>query len=188
MTCPEFQARFSDYYDGTGEPAFMTEASSHLDGCAECRRYRDVVEQGIQILKAVPTPSVSDDFLPRLQHRIYHLEDGPALGQSETAGSATTATTALAIAMLIALAAWSPALVQSPEVDLPPIVVNRPAARVLGVRPPVLWAGNAEVTFAPSIPAVHQGLWDDPRLFTRYSPLTATEVRRHPVMRRADLD
>src|SRR5688572_22761241 len=136
MTCPEFQARFSDYYDGTGEPAFMTEASSHLDGCAECRRYRDVVEQGIQILKAVPTPSVSDDFLPRLQHRLYHLEDGPALARGETAGSATTTTTAMAIAVLIAVAAWSPVLVKAPEVALDPIVVSQPEPRVVGIRTP----------------------------------------------------
>ena len=185
MTCSEFQNRFSDYYDGTGEAAFMTAASRHLDGCAECRRYRDVVEQGIQILKAVPSPSVSDDFLPRLQHRIYHLEDGSALSRRETAGSATTTTTALVIGALIAAAAWSPALVRPPEVVLEPIVVSQPEPRVVGIRTPdyrPLLALEPENETS----VIHQGLWDDPRLLTRYSPLASGRARS--ALRHADLE
>ncbi len=86
MTCSEFQNHFSDYHDSLGDPAFMVAASAHLDGCPECRRYRGEVEQGIEVLRSLPGPSVGDDFLPRLKHRIYHLEDGPALRRREMAG------------------------------------------------------------------------------------------------------
>ena len=130
MTCSEFQHRFSDYYDGTAEPSFLEEADAHLGMCPGCRRYHEVFVRGSEILRAAPPPlAVLADFLPRLQHRIYHLEDGPALSGRGTVGSATTVTTALAIAMLIALAAWSPVLVRAPEVDLAPIVVDRPEPR-----------------------------------------------------------
>jgi hypothetical protein len=184
MTCSEFQAHFSEYYDAAGDAQFMAAASSHLDGCSECRRYRNVVEQGIQILRAVPAPAVSGDFLPRLQHRIYHLEDGPALARGETAGSATTTTTALAIAMLIALAAWSPALVRAPEVAIEPIGVTQPEPRVVGIRTPEYRDQLALEAAEASL--IHQGLWDDPMLLTRYSPLTA--ARGRSALRQADLE
>ena len=190
MNCSEFQNRFSDYYDGTGEPAFVMEVSRHLDGCPECRRYRDVVEQGIQVLRAVPSPSVTDDFLPRLQHRIYHLEDGPALSRRETtAGSATTTTTALVIAMVIAAAAWSPALVRAPEVVLEPVVVTQPEPRVVGIRTPDYRDLLAlEPVGSDDASLIHQGLWDDPMLLTRYSPLTAGRARSRSALRQADLE
>jgi hypothetical protein len=189
MNCSEFQNRFSDYYDGTGEPAFVSEASKHLDGCPECRRYRDVIEQGLQILRAVPAPAVTDDFLPRLQHRIYHLADGQALARRETsAGSATTTTTALVIAMLIAAAAWSPALMRPPEVVMQPIVVTQPEPRVVGVRTPDYRDLLALETEADPASLIHQGLWDDPLLLTRYSPLTAGRARSRSALRQADLE
>jgi len=186
MTCAEFQNRFSDYYDAAGDAVFMAEASGHLDGCADCRRYRDVVEQGIQILKAVPSPSVSDDFLPRLQHRIYHIEDGSALTRRETAGSATTTTTALAIAMLIAVAAWSPALVREPEVAIAPIVVTHPEPRVVGIRTPDY---RERLALQPeAVPVLDEKLWDDPMLLTRYSPLANGRSRNRSALRQADLE
>jgi len=184
MTCAEFQDRFSDYFDGKGDPRSMTEASAHLDGCADCRRYRDVVERGIRVLRTVPGPSVPGDFLPRLQHRIYHLKDRAGLWQREAAGSAstTTTTTALVIAMLVAAAAWSPVLVQAPEVTLDPIVVSEPEPRFVGVRTPSL----RTVPEQP-VGAMHRGLWDDPLLLTRYSPLSSALDAR-TAMRRADFE
>lgn len=184
MTCSEFHDRFSDYYDGTGEPSFLGEADAHLSACARCRRFHEVVARGAEILKGAPQLSVADDFLPRLQHRIYHLEDGAALSGAE-AGSAATVTTAVAIAALIALAAWSPALLRAPEVELSPIVVNRPEPRIVGVRPPQFWISASE----PGIrAAVDRDLWDDPQLFLRYSPLTAPSVRQVTTVRSADLE
>jgi len=186
MTCSEFQNHFSDYHDSLGDPAFMAAASAHLDGCPECRRYRGVVEQGVEVLRSLPYPSVGDDFLLRLKHRIYHLEDGPALRRREMAGSATTTTTAFAIAALIAVAAWSPVLTLAPEVVLDPIVVTRPEPRVIGIRPASPRA--LLVQLAREEAMVHRGLWDDPLLLTRYSPLTAGRTRSASAMRQADLE
>ena len=184
MTCSDFQERFSDYHDGVGDPTFMAAASAHLDACPGCRRYRDVVERGIQILRAVPAPAVGDDFLPRLQHRIYHLEDDHVLNPRET-GSATTTTTAVAIALLIAAAAWSPVLMKPPEVLIDPVVVSRPEPRVVGIRTPD-YRQLLALEPAAAEPVVQRGLWDDPLLLTRYSPLTARSAGSP--MRQADLE
>jgi anti-sigma factor RsiW len=182
VTCSDFHDRFSDYYDGTAEPSFLGEADAHLAACPDCRRYHSVLVQGSAILRSVPRLSVSEDFFGRLQHRIYHLEDASTIGRE--AGSATTVSAAVAIAALIALAAWSPALVRAPRVELAPIVVSQPEPRALGVRPPQLWMSANGSGFAS---AVDRGLWDDPELFTRYSPLMAPSVQM-AVVRRADLE
>jgi anti-sigma factor RsiW len=183
MTCSEFNDRFSDYYDGTGDPAFLGAADAHLADCAECRRYHAVVVQGSAVLRSAPALAVPEDFLGRLQHRIYHVDDASAI--SREAGSATTVPAAVAIAALIALAAWSPALIRAPRVELPPIVVSRPEPRPVGVRPPQFWISPGASSF---VSAVERGLWDDPELFTRYSPLMAPSVQRVTLVRRADLE
>jgi hypothetical protein len=184
MTCTELRDRFSDYYDGTGEPSFLGDADAHVAGCADCRRYHAVVVEGSAILRGAPKLSVAEDFFPRLQHRIYHIEDGSALVRAERA-SGSTVSTAVAIAALIAVAAWSPALVQEPEVELPEIVVSRPQPRAVGVRAPQLWVAQSEPSF---VSAAERGLWDDPALFTRYSPLMAQTVERVSVGRHADFE
>ena len=91
MTCSEFHDRFSDYYDGTGDPSFLGEADVHLAACADCRRYHAILVQGSAILRSSPRVTVSEDFLGRLQHRIYHIDDATAIGRE--AGSATTVST-----------------------------------------------------------------------------------------------
>jgi hypothetical protein len=183
VTCSEFHERFSDYYDGTGEPSFLGEADAHVASCPDCRRYHAVLVQGSAILRSTPRLAVSEDFLGRLQHRIYHVEDGVSLGRE--AGSATTISAAVAIAALVALAAWSPALIRAPQVELAPIVVSRPEPRAVGVRPPRLWVSAGASSF---VSAVERGLWDDPELFTRYNRLMAPSVRQVSVVRRADLE
>jgi hypothetical protein len=177
MTCYDFQNRFSDFFDGTAEPSFLREADAHLAECVDCRRYHDVVTQGSAILRRMSPVVVADDFFPRLQHRIHHLEDGPALGHADMAGSGATVATAVAVAVLIVIAAWSPALMRPPQIALAPIVVSQPEPRALGVRPLLLWTGSTQATQSSSVSAVDQGLWDDPQLFVRYSPLAATSVR-----------
>jgi hypothetical protein len=208
MDCSDFRDRFSDYIDGTADPSFVEEADAHLAGCESCVRYRDVVARGSGLLRRMAPVSVSDDFLPRLQHRIYHIEDSAALAQA-SAGSGTTVAAALGIAAVIAAAAWAPALMHPPEVALPPVVVSHPEPRVVGLRPPHLWSGVdvgprvfasnldepgafvATMDLGPAVfissvefsastieASVTRGLWDDPRVFVRYSPLaTAHETR-----------
>lgn len=180
MTCTDFRDRFSDYYDGTGAPSFLGDADAHVAACPDCRRYHAVVAEGSAILRGGAPVAVSEDFMPRLQHRIYHLEDDSALARAQSA-SGTTVSTAVAIAALIALAAWSPTLMREPRVELPEIVVSRPEPRAVGVRAPQLWVSASEPTF---VSAVDRGLWDDPEVFTRYSPLVAPTIRQASVVRR----
>lgn len=108
MDCSEFIARFSEYYDRRTQDDAAGPMEAHLETCDSCRRYHRVVSQAGQLLRSLPRPSVSADFRPRLQHRIYHVEDERVLPSSS--GSGVTATTALAMAVLVAFAAWTPAM------------------------------------------------------------------------------
>jgi anti-sigma factor RsiW len=137
MSCSEFIDRFSDYFDGVGDTAFVQEAEAHLATCCSCRRYAEVVRKGGELFRAAPTVSVRGDFYPRLRHRIYHLEDARSLSRGSV-GSATSAATILGMAVLLSLVAWSPVMRSGrPQVELSPIVVSSPSpVRPFGVRPP----------------------------------------------------
>lgn len=182
MNCPQFLERASDYLDGTGDDAFLAAAEAHLDRCIDCRRYVEVVRRGSHLLQSFPRLEVSDDFQPRLQHRIYHIEDGEALAGG-SAGSGTTAVTALVMAILVTAAAWSPALrATPPEVELSPIVVSRPEARPLGLR-----VGRGLLLTAPG-DAFPRQLWDRSHaLLYRYSPLSGNRAQ-DDVVHRAGLE
>lgn len=183
MTCTEFLERFSDYVDETSSPGFREEAEAHLDGCRACRRYLEVLERGTQLLRSFPDVEVSDDFHPRLQHRIYHIEDEDSLARGHV-GSAATAATVLGMAVLLVLAAWSPALVtRDMIVEMSPIVVTQPAPRPLGlraVRSGVSLDGTARIGTSADFTRGTNAL-----LF-QYSPL-ARRLNQSPVQR-AGLD
>lgn len=129
MTCSEFVEGFSDYHDGTASAVGIREAEDHLSSCAGCRRYRDVLVRGAEVLRALPTPGVREDFVPRLQHRLYHVDQKEALHRQSTSGSPGVAV--FGVAVLFAAAAWSPTLHRGvPVVELAPIVVShRPVPR-----------------------------------------------------------
>ena len=186
MTCSDFIEGFSEYFDGMAAPERVDAFEAHLERCESCRRYRDVFARGRKLLRSFPEVEIRDDFEPRLRHRIYHLEDGERIDPGS--GSATTAATALGMAILLVLAAWSPALL-SPEVDveLAPIVVSRPAT------PPPLRAGPAglrapNLSLVPAGDAVRLGSerpdpWRSPNaLLYRYSTL-ADRARQRGLVR-----
>ncbi|HKJ01512.1 MAG TPA: zf-HC2 domain-containing protein, partial [Longimicrobiales bacterium] len=79
MTCTEFVDGFSEYHDGTASEAQIRRAEDHLASCPRCRRYREVVVQGAALLRSLPPPDVQEDFVPRLQHRLYHVDEEAAL-------------------------------------------------------------------------------------------------------------
>lgn len=125
MTCSEFVARLSEYLDGGASPEDLREAEKHLSACSSCRRYRDVVERGVELLRTLPLPEVPEDFGPRLQHRLYHVDAESVLGGP--ASSAAPGMTVLGMALLLAAVAWVPTLrPTAPEVELPVIEVSRP--------------------------------------------------------------
>lgn len=170
MTCTEFVERFSEYHDGTALEAQIREAEDHLDSCRQCRRYRDVVAQGAELLRSLPAPDVREDFVPRLQHRLYHVDEEAALHRHTSSG--TTALAVFGVALLLTAVAWSPTFRQgAPVVELAPIVVSRPPASrmrpvvfsALSTRRPITRARNAAL-----FDDAHTLLFEYSRLAQRY--------------------
>lgn len=107
MTCQEFLVRHAEFMDELLPPLEVARWEAHLSACASCARYDRVVRQGIRILRASPQVEPSSDFFPRLQHRLYNLEDEMRAGSR---GPGAGAMASLAIAGVLALLAWSPLL------------------------------------------------------------------------------
>jgi anti-sigma factor RsiW len=166
MNCSEFISRFTDYVDGDVPPPDVEAMEGHLSGCESCRRYKTVVEHGAALLRSLPAPELREDFEPRLQHRLYHVQEERSVPEHVT--SRTPAFAVFGIAVLLTAVAWSPLLRENaPVVQLDPIVVDRapvaPRARPLGPQRRPL-----ELRIAP---VLDEGLWDDTRLY-EYSPLS----------------
>jgi anti-sigma factor RsiW len=177
MNCTHFLARFSEYYDGLMDPEERERAEEHLRDCASCRRYRRVVERGVERLRSLQPVSVPDDFQARVRDRLRHEEDdrGPAMVGSAASGTSLGA--ALAMALLLVAVAWSPSLEDgAPEVRVPAIVVSEPAPSVrpgLSVPASSFFRARSELRVDLDAPT----LWRDPgSLLHEYSSLH----RRYP--------
>lgn len=159
MDCKEFVERFTDYYDGVARSEDSSEMETHLASCDSCSRYRNVLEQGSSLLRSLPEPELRDDFAPRLEHRLYHVQDERAF---EPAASGAPALTVLGIAILLTAMAWTPLLRDSaPQVELAPIIVDRAPSLQ---RAPAASGGLS--TFGVQRPAsLEVGLWEDARLY-----------------------
>lgn len=107
MRCQEFLVRHTDYLDGLLGSEESRRYEDHIVECASCARYDRVIRQGVEILRAAPAIEPSPDFFPRLQHRLYHVEDELRTGSR---GPGANAVVSLAIAGVLALLAWSPLL------------------------------------------------------------------------------
>ncbi len=123
MECNGFLQRFSEFHDGEAADADVFE--QHLTECPGCRRYTDTVSRSLALLRAIPGVTVGEDFHPRLQHRIYHIQED--LARRRRGAPFTRLGVAFAATILLALAIWGPELVQeTPQVAFPPIVVSEP--------------------------------------------------------------
>lgn len=170
MTCSEFVECYSEVRDGIACKVIAREAEEHLASCSSCRRYHQVVERGSELLRALPEPDIRDDFVPRLQHRIYHVDQEEAIRRHASSGA--TGLAVLGMAVLLAAVAWAPVLRRgAPVVELPPIVVNRPppAARARAVAAFTAFSTRSR---ASTVQALEAGLWGDARtLLFEYSRL-----------------
>lgn len=127
MDCQEFLSSYTDYRDGLLSEKDVARMEVHLSGCPSCRRYMKVVDEGVEELRSLPDVTATEDFRPRLQHRIYHVADEEAFLEDGSRGSGTTAVAAVGIAILLTVAAWTPVLRQAGStVTLPAIVVSQP--------------------------------------------------------------
>ncbi|MDX1396119.1 MAG: hypothetical protein R3195_17190 [Gemmatimonadota bacterium] len=181
MRCDDFIANYSDYRDGILAEELRAEHERHLAECARCRRYDHVVERGVSLCGDLPAASPSHDFLPRLQHRIYHLEDAARLTPRRAVGGA--ALVAVAGVGFLAVT-WLPfATRMSVEVQLPPVAVEVPEPEYAETRsnpfrdgPPFFDDRAFLVPFSPTLD-------ESSDLFTTYSLTVESawnEVREGP--------
>lgn len=139
MECKEFLEGYSAYLDGVVSREEREAFRQHLERCEACARYDRVVQRGIEIFRNLPRPDPSPDFLPRLRHRLYHIEDGIPFDSARHGGSA--ALLAVAAVGLFALA-WLPFATQMPvEVELPAVAVEAPPPEAERALPSLLDPG-----------------------------------------------
>jgi len=189
MNCSRYVADFSIFLDGNAPEDELRDFEAHLAECDACRRYRQVVEQGSEVLRALPWPELTEDFGPRLQHRLYHVDDSVALAHG---ASATPAMTVVGMALLLTAIAWSPTLwPNAPQIALEPIVVDqapRRTSRTLPVRPAMAMPGAFPQRPREPLRDLEGGLWDDAQaLMYEYSPLSQ-RYRQRASVRRTGLD
>lgn len=167
MSCSDFLARFSEFHDGEVGPDDREAFEAHLDACAACRRYREVVERGIALLRTLPAPSPREDLRQRLQHAIYHVDESRMRRRSSSTLTGTGAMGLVAAVAILAGILWTPVLFEDvPSVELPPLVVNAP---VSAPRPaPAVPSLRSD----PSAPFQDSDLWAQPNtLLFEHSPL-----------------
>lgn len=131
MDCDTFLDGHSDYRDGLLMLPDRVVFEAHLRECASCARYDRVVAGGVQVLRARPELEVADDFMDRLQHRLYHVDDELAAARRRRGPVSRGAAAALAAAASIAAVALVPQLFPGASrtvTMLQPVAATAPAA------------------------------------------------------------
>jgi len=124
MSCDQLIERYTDYRDGLLEAEALAEVETHLAACECCARYDRVMRRGLELLADMPEPETSDDFMPRLRHRLYNVDCGIAEGRRSFGGSA--ALVGVAAVGLLALF-WLPFAASVPlEMELPAVSAQYP--------------------------------------------------------------
>jgi hypothetical protein len=124
MSCDRFIELYSDFRDGVLGPQECAELEAHRESCPCCARYHRVMQRGLEILSTVPSAESSDDFMPRLRHRLYNVDCGVTESRKRFGGSA--ALIGVAAVGLLALF-WLPFAATVPvEMELPPISAQAP--------------------------------------------------------------
>lgn len=130
MRCTGFLEEYTDFRDGLLGPDRESEIRAHLDDCSSCRRYDKVVRDGLSLLSELPEAEASGDFMPRLQHRLYNVDQG-VLDTSSNRFLGSAALVAVAAVGLLALF-WLPFAASVPvELELPAVAVDRPPEQVV---------------------------------------------------------
>ena len=182
MDCSDFVSRFSEFYDAPAGAPVRRDAEAHMGECEKCARYEQVVSRGVGLLQAMPQMELPESFRPRLQHRLFHVEDGDAAAQA-TSGSAVPVAAALGMAVLLTIIAWYPTVGRAtPEVSLPAIIVSGPPESE-----PLFPTDALGLPVGSSL-NLGSGLWSNPNtLLYEYSPMSE-RYRNNAVLRRTGLD
>ncbi len=70
MTCTEFLAQMTDYFDGEVEPGLLEEIKSHLCECHHCEILVDTTRKTIQVYRNHQVYELSEDVRERTVARI----------------------------------------------------------------------------------------------------------------------
>ena len=133
--CRRFLDRYSDYRDGRLEPEVRSELINHLEVCACCARYDRVIRQGVRVLRAEPSEEAARPMRVASVRRRALAADRRSQALS-AAGSGMTLAASLIVTVLLTAAAWLPFLsLQTPEVDMPPVVASAPTVPALPAVP-----------------------------------------------------
>ncbi|HST60155.1 MAG TPA: zf-HC2 domain-containing protein [Longimicrobium sp.] len=132
MDCDTFLDGHSDFRDGLLMLPERVAFEAHLRECDHCARYDRVVDKGVRVLRDQPELEVSDDFMDRLQHRLYHVDDEMAAARRRRSPVSRGAAAALGAAASVAAVALLPRLyagAAAPTVTLlQPVAASAPAA------------------------------------------------------------
>lgn len=137
MDCGTFLDGYSDFRDGLLSLPERVAFERHAKECDHCARYDRVVSKGVDVLHGMPELEVSDDFMDRLQHRLYHVEDEMAAVRRRRSPVSRGAASALTAAACIAAVALLPRLYSAaaPTVAvLPSVAASAPRAADTGYR------------------------------------------------------
>ena len=158
---------------------------AHLSECPKCRRYSEALLAGRDLIRSLPSLDVPSDFRPRLDHRIFHIEDGKSIAR-QSMGTGATTVSVLAVAVLVALSAWAPVLqLLDSQVELPPVIVAEPTL-------PSFTPEEPKPTFPRNLPIFtttefQDGIWGDSHdLLREYSPIG--ERRRNQALLRVGIE
>ena len=166
MDCSNFVIKYTDYKDGSASAEVVGRMQEHLSVCESCRRYEAVVECGSSLLRALPRPELREDFQPRLQHRLYNLQEKRFVSNLPTSRAPTFAV--VGIAMLLTAVAWAPLLSsRTTAVELEPIVVDQAPALTTARQ---VGSSSAEMVGDDPPEELDSDLWHDARVYD-YSPL-----------------
>ena len=127
MDCGIFLNGYSDYRDGLLPAEERAAFEAHAKECEHCARYDRVVAKGVRVYRDLPRLEVSDDFMDRLQHRLYHVDDELAAARRRRSPVSRGAAAARAAAAAIAGVALLPRLypLAAPTVTMLPTVAAR---------------------------------------------------------------
>ena len=171
MDCQEYLRKFSDYFDGPADTELSRAMEEHRTACAGCARYVEILVAGAGALRNLPPIDLPNDFRARLDHRIFHIEDGPSIAR-ESLGTGATTVSILALAALLAVSAWAPVVgTPRPMAELPALIVEGPDR-------PALTQDSASTSFHRSrslfvTNEFREGIWGNPHeLLREYSSLS----------------
>lgn len=140
-------ARHLDFMDGALPTLAAARLQAHVASCTACARYDRVVRKGIDLVRDVPELVPATDFERRLEHRLFHVADERLQQQRQTGGA-----TALVVAAMIAMLAWSPLLLDERATDgvavMNATAPERAAGAARSATPPL--SAFAELNTAPA--------------------------------------